>query len=116
MLTNATDPGRADDYSAWYDDYENAIIRPGLLANAFRFENPHAAGTPTDPRYAAIYDIVSPDPASAWPQIENSPGYPRHLFDDPRSRIQRRHPSKAVMASVRGCLDPLRERVPDDIA
>ena len=87
VLTNATDPGRADDYSAWYDDYENAIIRPGLLANAFRFENPHAAGTPTDPRYAAIYDIVSPDPASAWPQIENSPGYPRHLFDDPRSRL-----------------------------
>ena len=87
MLTNAIDPGRADDYSAWYDDYENAIIRPGLLANAFRFENPHAAGTPTDPRYAAIYDIVSPDPASAWPQTENSRGYPRYLFDDPRSRL-----------------------------
>ena len=87
VLTNVTDSGRADDYSAWYDDYENAIIRPGLLANAFRFENPTAAGTPTDPRYAAIYDIVSPDPASAWPQTENSPGYPRYLFDDPRSRL-----------------------------
>jgi hypothetical protein len=87
VLTNATDPLRADEYSAWYDDYENAIIRPGLLANAFRFENPNAAGTPTDPRYAAIYDIVSPDPASAWPAIENSPGYPRYLFDDPRSRL-----------------------------
>jgi hypothetical protein len=60
VLTNAADPSRADDYSAWYDDYEHAIIRPGLLANAFRFENPNAAGTPTDPRYAAIYDIVSP--------------------------------------------------------
>src|SRR4029077_17099515 len=35
VLTNATDPSRADDYSAWYDDYENAIIRPGLIANAF---------------------------------------------------------------------------------
>ena len=65
VLTNATDPGRADDYSAWYDDYESAIIRPGLIANAFRFEDPNAGGTPTDPRYAAIYDIVSPDPASA---------------------------------------------------
>src|SRR2546421_8269250 len=62
VLTNATDPGRPDDYSAWYDNYENAIIRPGLIANAFRFENPNAAGTPTDPRYAAIYDIVSPIP------------------------------------------------------
>jgi hypothetical protein len=38
VLTDATDPGRADEYGAWYDDYENAIIRPGLLANAFRFE------------------------------------------------------------------------------
>jgi hypothetical protein len=87
VLTNLTDPGHADDYSAWYDDYENAIIRPGLLANAFRFENPDAAGTETDPRYAAIYDIVSPDPASAWPATENSPNYPTHLFADPRSKL-----------------------------
>ena len=87
VLTNATDPGRADDFSAWYDGYEKAIIRPGLIANAFRFENPNAAGTPTDPRYAAIYDIVSPDPATAWPQTENSPSYPRNLFEDPRSRL-----------------------------
>src|SRR3954471_12888086 len=87
VLTNTTDPRRADDYSAWYDDYETAIIRPGLIANAFRFENPNAAGMPGDPRYAAIYDIVSPNPASAWPQTENSPDYPRYLFDDPRSRL-----------------------------
>jgi hypothetical protein len=87
VLTNATDPSRADDYSAWYDDYESAIIRPGLIANAFRFENPNATGTPTDERYAAIYDIVSPDPASAWPETESSPGYPVHLFADPRSRL-----------------------------
>jgi len=87
VLTNSTDPNRAGDYGAWYDEYENAIIRPGLIANAFRFENPNAAGTPTDPRYAAIYDIVSADPASAWPAIENSRDYPRYLFDDPRSRL-----------------------------
>jgi hypothetical protein len=87
VLTNATDPSRADDYSAWYDEYENAIIRPGLIANAFRFENPNAAGTPGDPRYAAIYDIVSPDPVSAWPATENSRSYPRYLFDDPRSHL-----------------------------
>jgi hypothetical protein len=87
VLTNSADPSRADDYSAWYDDYESAIIRPGLIANAFRFENPNAAGTETDARYAAIYDIVTPNPASAWPATENSPDYPRHLFDDPRSRL-----------------------------
>jgi hypothetical protein len=87
VLTNVTDPSHADDYSAWYDDYENAIIRPGAIANAFRFENPDAAGTETDPRYAAIYDLVTPDPASAWPATENSPDYPTHLFADPRSKL-----------------------------
>jgi hypothetical protein len=87
VLRNTADPSRADDYSAWCDDYESAIIRPGLIANAFRFENPNAAGTETDPRYAAVYDIVSPDPASAWPDTENSPDYPRYLFDDERSRL-----------------------------
>lgn len=87
VLTNATDASRADDYSAWYDDYEHAIIRPGLIANVYRFENPDADGTPTDPRYAAIYDIVSRDPASAWPATEESPDYPSYLFDDPRSRL-----------------------------
>src|SRR5437588_848541 len=87
VLTNVTDPSHANDYGAWYDDYENAIIRPGGIANAFRFENPDAAGSETDPRYAAIYDIVSPDPALAWPATENSPDYPTHLFADPRSRL-----------------------------
>jgi hypothetical protein len=87
VLTNAADSSQADDYSAWYDDYERAIIRPGLIANAFRFENSDAAGTETDPRYAALYDIVSPDPASAWPDTENSPDCPSYLFDDPRSRL-----------------------------
>ena len=87
VLTNTADPSRTDDYSAWYDDYEHAIIHPGLISNAFRFENLDAAGTPSDPRYAAIYDIVSPDPALAWPQTENAPGYPRYLFDDPPSRL-----------------------------
>lgn len=82
-----TDPSRADDYSAWYDDYETAIIRPGVIANAFRFENPDAAGTAADPCYAAIYDIVTPDPATAWPTTENSPEYSRHLFADPRSKL-----------------------------
>jgi hypothetical protein len=87
VLTNVSEPSHADDYSAWYDDYENAIIRPGVIANAFRFENHDAAGTEADPRYAAIYDIVSPDPASAWPATENSPTYPTDLFADPRSKL-----------------------------
>jgi hypothetical protein len=87
VLTNSADSRHAEDYSAWYDEYESAIILPGLIANAFRFENPNAAGSETDPRYAAIYDIVAPDPASAWPDTENSPDYPSYLFDDPRSRL-----------------------------
>src|SRR5260221_3991301 len=67
VLTNTADVNQTDDYSAWYDDYERAIIRPGVIANAFRFENPSAARTETDPRYAALYDIVRPDSASASP-------------------------------------------------
>jgi len=39
------------------------------------------------PFFHVGYDIVSPDPSSAWPQTENSPGYPTYLFDDPRSRL-----------------------------
>jgi hypothetical protein len=87
VLTNPADVNRTDDYDAWYNDYERALIRPGVIANAFRFENRNAAGTETDPRYAALYDIVSPDPATAWPDTENSPDYPSYLFDDPRSRL-----------------------------
>jgi hypothetical protein len=43
VLTNAADPSRANAYSAWYDEYERVIIRPGLLANAFRFEKLRAS-------------------------------------------------------------------------
>lgn len=87
VLANPTDLSHANDYSAWYDDYANAITRRGVIANAFRFENPDAAGTETDPRYAAIYDIVTPDPASAWPATENSPDFPRRLLADARTKL-----------------------------
>jgi hypothetical protein len=87
VLTNSADPSRTADYSAWYDDYERGIIRPGLIANALRFENPDAAGTDIDPHYAALYDIVSRNPASAWPAVASSSDYPTYLFDDPRSRL-----------------------------
>ncbi len=87
VLSNAADPSRVDEYSAWYDTYGAGITRPGFLANAFRFENPSAAGNDDDPQYAAIYDIVTPDPATAWPSTEGSPDYPTYLFDDPRSAL-----------------------------
>lgn len=83
VLTNTKDPAAG----AWYDTYARAITRPGLLADARRFENVAAAGTSADPRFAALYDIVAPDPADAWPGTENSPDYPTALFDDPRSRL-----------------------------
>jgi hypothetical protein len=83
VLTNRKSPAAG----AWYETYAQAITRPGPLVNAFRFENPTAAGTSADPRFAALYDIVMPDPADAWPATESSPDYPTALFDDPRSRL-----------------------------
>src|SRR6266446_2756695 len=54
VLSNAADPSRADEYSAWYDTYGAGITHPGFLANAFRFENPGAAGNDDDPRSALV--------------------------------------------------------------
>jgi hypothetical protein len=87
VLTNATDPARVDEYSGWYDEYGKALLRIGLLGNDFRFENTLAAGDQADPRFAAIYDIATSDPATAWPDTEASPDYPRDLFRDPRSAL-----------------------------
>ena len=60
---------------------------PGYLANDIHFENPDASGGNTNPRYATIYDIIAPDPATAWPGTEHSPAYPAQLFSDPRARL-----------------------------
>src|SRR6185312_6036104 len=68
VMTNPADPRRVEDYAAWYDAYGAALTGPGFLANAFRFENSGAAGTEDDPRFVAVYDIVTSDPAMAWPQ------------------------------------------------
>ena len=87
VISNNADPERADEYAEWCNAYEAGITRPGFLANAFRFESPCAAGDGDDPRYAAIYDIVTPDPATAWPDTERSVDYPTYLFDDPRSSL-----------------------------
>src|SRR6266705_2107578 len=83
VLTNPADPGRPDDFSDWYDTYAAALTVPGYLADAFRFENPDASPGPDSPRYATIYDIVTSDPATAWPDTEHSPDYPTHLFCEP---------------------------------
>ena len=87
VLANPSDPSRLDDFKDWYDTYSAAITVPGYLANDARFENPDASGETTSPRYATTYDIVSPDPATAWPDTEHSPAYPTHLFSDPRASL-----------------------------
>jgi hypothetical protein len=87
VLTNNADPTRAAEFAEWYDSYEAGTVRPGFLANAFRFENPGSAGDDDDPQYAAVYDIVTPDPATAWQDTERSPDYPTYLFDNPRSAL-----------------------------
>jgi 8-hydroxy-5-deazaflavin:NADPH oxidoreductase len=87
VLTNPSDPSRLDEFSDWYDTYSAALTVPGYLANDVHFENPDASGEGNSPRYATIYDIVSPDPATAWPDTEHSPAYPTHLFSDPRAKL-----------------------------
>jgi hypothetical protein len=87
VMTNPADSGRVEDYAAWYDAYGAALTGPGFLADAFRFENSAAAGTQDDPRFVAVYDLVTSDPATAWPQTVVSPQYPTPMFDDPRSKL-----------------------------
>ena len=87
VLTNPSDPSRLNEFNDWYDTYSAAITVPGYLANDIHFENPDASGEPNSPRYATIYDIVAPDPATAWPDTEHSPAYPAQLFSDPRATL-----------------------------
>jgi predicted dinucleotide-binding enzyme len=87
VLANPSDPSRLNEFNDWYDTYSAALTVPGYLANDVHFENPDASGEGNSPRYATIYDIVSPDPATAWPDTEHSPAYPTHLFSDPRAQL-----------------------------
>jgi hypothetical protein len=87
VLTNPSDPSRLDEFNDWYDTYSAALTVPGYLASDVHFENPDASGGKTSPRYATIYDIVAPDPATAWPDTEHSPAYPTHMFSDPRAKL-----------------------------
>jgi hypothetical protein len=87
VLTNPSDPSRLDEFNDWYDTYSAGITVPGYLANDVHFENPDAGGERNRPRYATIYDIVAPDPATAWPDTERSPAYPTRLFSDPRAKL-----------------------------
>src|SRR5258708_35356201 len=76
VLSNAADPSRADEYSAWYDTYGASITRPGFLANAFRFENPSAAGHADGPPYAPPSDLQPPQ------QPVPPPGRPKTKADN----------------------------------
>jgi 8-hydroxy-5-deazaflavin:NADPH oxidoreductase len=87
VLANPSDPSRLNEFNDWYDTYSAALTVPGYLANDIHFENPDASGGNTNPRYATIYDIVAPDPATAWPDTEHSPAYPTQLFSDPRAKL-----------------------------
>jgi hypothetical protein len=87
VLANPSDSSRLNEFNDWYDTYSAALTVPGYLANDVHFENPDASGEGNSPRYATIYDIVSPDPATAWPDTEHSPAYPTHLFSDPRAKL-----------------------------
>jgi hypothetical protein len=73
VLGNCTQSGREAELDAWYDAYAADCTRPGLLVNAARYEKRDSAGSSRDPRYAAVYDIVIPDPERAWPETKVHP-------------------------------------------
>jgi hypothetical protein len=87
VLTSPSDASRLDEFLDWYYTYSAAVTVPGPLANDVHFENPDASGERNSPRYATIYDIVAPDPATAWPDTEHSAAYPAQLFSDPRAKL-----------------------------
>lgn len=87
VLANPSDPSRLSEFRDWYDTYSVAITIPGYLANNVRFVNPDAGGDKNSPRYVTVYDIVSADPATAWPDTERSPAYPTYLFGDPGAKL-----------------------------
>jgi hypothetical protein len=74
VLGDCTQPGREAELNEWYDAYAADCTRPGLLVNAVRYENRGAQG----PRYAAVYDMVVPDPENAWPQTQHHPAREFH--------------------------------------
>jgi hypothetical protein len=94
VLSSVTEVSRKADQDAWYDMYAAALTIPGFLINAFRFDNTAMPGTADEPQQVAIYDIVTPDPATAWPDTEGWVGYPNEMYNDPRAPL--------VSGSLRG--------------
>lgn len=69
-VLNCTDSSRVGELQAWYDTYAAQCTMPGLFTTALRYENPHVSGTPDDPGFLSLYDILAPDLATAWPETE----------------------------------------------
>lgn len=95
VLTICTDPALKQGLDDWYDTYGALVTVPGYLINAYRFDNMAMPGTAEEPQLVALYDIVTPDPATAWPDTEHWADYPVHMYGDPRR-------SKASLPSLRG--------------
>lgn len=77
VLSNCADASREAEFNAWYDAYAVDILWPRQLVNVQRYRNPSGPGDAMHPRYLALYDIVTPDPATAWPETRDHPTRPR---------------------------------------
>ena len=77
VLSNCLDAAREAEFNDWYDVYAVDILWPRQLVNVQRYRNPARPGDAVHPRYLALYDIVTPDPALAWPQTRDHPTRPR---------------------------------------
>ena len=94
VLSNFAEPSRWEETAQWYDTYARRLSDPGRLGRSQRLENARAAGTESDPRLLAVYDILDADPSDAWPATEASERYPRDLFAA--------EPAQFVHAALRG--------------
>lgn len=77
VLSDCADAAREAEFNAWYDGYAVDILWPRQLINVQRYRNPDRRGDASHPRYLALYDIVTPDPALAWPETRDHPTRPR---------------------------------------
>ena len=105
VLCNCADPAREGEFNAWYDAYAVDILWPRLLVNVRRYRCIEPEAGDTNPRYFALYDILTPELATAWPLTRDHPTRPRRerspLLDTRLAATFGRQAQRGVIGSDR---------------